>query len=85
VTFTLDTVDDTFNYWVQQNRCSVLQTTQTLCTNGVATAGLAGNLASSCSGGNVVVQFIWEANVAHSWQQQNNTTRWLFFAAHPKP
>ena len=85
VTFTLDTVDDTFNYWVQQNKCTALQTTQTLCTNGSATAGLAGNLASSCAGSNVVVQFIWEPNIAHSWQQQNNTTRWLFFAAHPKP
>jgi len=85
VTFYLDSVDDTFNYWVQQNQCTVLQTTQALCTNGVATSGLSGNLATSCSESNVEVQFIWEPNVAHSWQQQNDTTRWLFFAAHPKP
>ena len=84
VTFTLDTVDDTFNYWAQQNACTALQTTQTLCTNGAATPGLAGNLATSCAGSNVEVQFIWEPNVAHSWQQQQDTARWLFFAAHPK-
>src|ERR1035438_9748711 len=33
VTFTLDTVDDTFNYWTgpNANACTVFQTTQTLC------------------------------------------------------
>jgi len=85
VTFTLDTVDDTFNYWTQQNACTVLQTTQSLCTNSAPTPGLSGNVASGCGAGNVEVQFIWEQNVAHSFQQQNNSTRWLFFAAHPKP
>jgi poly(hydroxyalkanoate) depolymerase family esterase len=85
VTFTLDTVDDTFNYWTQQNACTVLQTTQALCTNNAPTPGMSGNVASSCGAGNVEVQFIWEPNVAHSFQQQNDTARWLFFAAHPKP
>ena len=85
VTFTLDTVDDTFNYWTQQNACTVLQTTQTLCTNNAPTPGMSENIASSCGSGNVEVQFIWEPNIAHSFQQQNDTTRWLFFAAHPKP
>lgn len=86
VTFTLDTVDDTFNYWAgpNANACTVFQTTQTLCTNGEPTPGLSGNIATGCSASNVEVQFIWEWNVAHSYQQQNNTARWLFFAAHPK-
>ena len=86
VTFTLDTVDDTFNYWTgpNANACTVFQTTQTLCTDGQATVGLAGNDATGCSASNVEVQFIWEQNVAHSWQQQNNTARWLFMAAHAK-
>ena len=94
VTFTLDTVDDTFNYWVQQNACSTLQTTATLCLNGqpnnandAPTPGIpgsTGNIATGCSVSNVEVQFIWEPNIGHSWQSQNNTTRWQFFSAHPK-
>jgi hypothetical protein len=84
VKFTLDTVDDTFNYWVQQNSCKVLQTTQTLCTNDAPTPGLSGNIATGCEASNVEVQFIWEPNIAHSFQQQNDTTRWLFFASHEK-
>jgi poly(hydroxyalkanoate) depolymerase family esterase len=98
VTFTLDTVDDTFNYWTAQNSCTTLQTTQPLCLNNVPNnsndaptpgmTGMTGNIATGCSapqGQNIEVQFIWEPNVAHSAQQQNNPTRWLFFAAHPKP
>jgi poly(hydroxyalkanoate) depolymerase family esterase len=85
VVYTLDTVDDTYNYWVQQNGCTVQQTTQTLCTNGQATSGLSGNIATSCSASNVEVQFIWEPGVAHSWRLQNNTTRWLFLSGHSKP
>lgn len=84
VNFTLDTVDDTFNYWVQQNSCKVMQTTQTLCTNDAPTPGLSGNIATGCEVSNVEVQFIWEPNIAHSFQQQNDTTRWLFFASHEK-
>jgi poly(3-hydroxybutyrate) depolymerase len=84
ITYYLDTVDDTFNYWVQQNQCSTLQTNQTLCTNGVATAGLSGNIATGCLK-NVETQFIWESGVGHSWASQNNTTKWLFLSAHPKP
>lgn len=86
VTYYLDTVDDTFNYWVQQNACTTLQTTQTLCTDGEATAGLSGNVATNCgSNSNVEVQFIWEQNVGHTWTSGNNTSRWLFLSAHPKP
>jgi poly(hydroxyalkanoate) depolymerase family esterase len=84
VTYYLDTVDDTFNYWVGQNKCSTLQTTQTLCTDGQATPGLSGNVASGCTN-NVEVQFIWEQGVGHNYETSNNTSRWLFLAAHPKP
>jgi len=94
VTFTLDTVDDTFNYWVAQNSCTALQTTATLCANGAPnnandapTPGMpgdTGNIASSCANNNVEVQFIWEPNVAHKWESSNDTALWLFFAAHPK-
>ena len=85
VTYTLDTVDDTFNYWAQQNACKTLQTTQTLCSGSIANPKVIGNVASSCGASNVEVQFIWEVGVAHSWGPQNDTTRWLFFVAHPKP
>jgi poly(3-hydroxybutyrate) depolymerase len=84
VIYYLDTVDDTFNYWVAQNQCTVLQTTQTLCTNGEATPGLSGNIASSCIGSNTEVQFIWEQGVEHSWLPKNNPARWTFLSAHPK-
>lgn len=83
VDFYLDTVDDTFNYWVGQNACSTLQTTQTLCTDGQATPGLSGNLATGCAN-NVEVQFIWEEGIGHAWQTNNNTARWQFLSAHPK-
>jgi poly(hydroxyalkanoate) depolymerase family esterase len=85
VKFTLDTVDDTFNYWVQQNDCANLQTKQPLCTDGSATPNLAGNLATDCKASNVEVQFIWEEGIGHSWRAQNNPARWLFLSAHPKP
>lgn len=84
VTYYLDTVDDTFNYWVSQNQCSTLQTTQTLCTNGQATPGLSGNIATGCAGNNVEVQFIWEQGVKHDWEPGNNNARWQFLSAHPQ-
>jgi polyhydroxybutyrate depolymerase len=95
--FYLDTVDDTFNYWVAQNSCTTLQTTQPLClddapnnTNDAPTPGMTGdtgNIATGCAapgGQNVEVQFIWEPGVAHSWNAKNDTARWLFLSAHPK-
>jgi poly(3-hydroxybutyrate) depolymerase len=81
--FYLATVDDSFNYWTQQNACTQLQNNQPLCESGQANQNTTGNDANACAG-NTEVQFIWEENVAHSWQQQHNTARWLFFAAHPK-
>jgi len=85
VKYYLDTVDDTFNYWVAQNQCSTLQTTQTLCTDGEATSGLSGNVATGCTNSSVEVQFIWEQGVGHSWQAENNGLRWQFLSAHPMP
>ena len=82
--FTLDTVDDTFNYWVQQNSCAKLQTTQPLCVNDAPNPSSTGNDATSCVASNIEIQFIWEPNIGHSYVEKNNTTRWLFFAAHPK-
>jgi poly(hydroxyalkanoate) depolymerase family esterase len=84
VIFYLDTVDDTFNYWVSQNNCKTLQTTQTLCTNDAPTSGLAGNIATGCSENNIEVQFIWEPGQGHSWIQSNDKARWLFLSAHSK-
>jgi poly(3-hydroxybutyrate) depolymerase len=93
VTFTLDTVDDTFNYWTSQNACTTFQTSQPLCLSGEPNnandaptpgmPGYTGNIASGCTS-KVEVQFVWEPDTAHSWVQKNNTARWLFFAAHPK-
>jgi len=87
ITFTLDTVDDTFNYWVQANGCTTLQTTAPLCLNGAPNylndaptpgmPGLTGNVATGCTN-NVVVQFIWEPNLGHSWQPQYDINRWNF-------
>lgn len=98
VVFYLDTVDDTFNYWTgpTANSCTVFQTTQPLCLNDEPNnandaqipglpAGLTGNMATGCTNNNVTVEFIWEPDVAHSWQTQYDTARWQFFAAHPKP
>jgi poly(hydroxyalkanoate) depolymerase family esterase len=85
VTYTLDTVNDTYNYWVDQNNCTTQQTTQPLCTNGKPTSGSSGNIATNCSNANVEVQFIWESGVAHAWRAQNNVARWQFLSAHPKP
>jgi poly(hydroxyalkanoate) depolymerase family esterase len=84
VTYTLDTVNDTYNYWVDQNNCTTQQTTQPLCTNGKPTSGSSGNIATNCTNSNVEVQFIWESGVAHAWRAQNNVARWQFLSAHPK-
>src|SRR5271166_347244 len=94
VVFTVDTVDDTFNYWVQQNGCSTLQTTRSLCANSIPNnandaatpgmPGMTGNIATSCTGNNVEVQFIWEPGTGHAWVTKNNTARWQFLSSHPK-
>lgn len=83
--FYLATVDESFNYWVQQNTCTQLQNNKPLCQNGSPNGNTTGNDATSCSDPNVEVQFIWEKNVAHSWVSTNNTARWLFLDSHRKP
>jgi polyhydroxybutyrate depolymerase len=77
------TVDQTFDYWVAQNGCTTLETTQTLCLNGKANPAVTGNDATGCTD-NVEVQFIWEEGVAHSWEPKNDEARWQFFITHPK-
>ncbi len=81
--FYLATVDQSFDYWTQQNACTTFANTEPLCENGLANQGTTGNDATGCTN-NTEVQFIWEENVGHNWETQNDTTRWLFFAAHPK-
>jgi poly(3-hydroxybutyrate) depolymerase len=93
--FTLDTVDDTFNFWATApaNSCTQMLTTAPLCLNGapdnakdapmLGIAGLTGNDATGCAN-NVEVQFIWIPDVEHSWQQQYDAQRWAFFLSHPK-
>jgi len=83
IKFYLATVDDSFNYWTQQNACTQLQNNLPLCVDGQANNGTTGNDATGCTG-NTEVQFIWEPNVAHNWQSLQDEARWLFFAAHPK-
>ena len=82
--FYVATVDESFNYWVQQNACTQLQNNKPLCVNGSPNPNTTGNDATSCSDPNVEVQFVWEENLAHSWDSTNNTARWKFLAAHPK-
>lgn len=78
------TVDETFNYWNQQNACTQLATTQPLCVNGAANPAVTGNDATGCAN-NTEVKFIWEENYKHQWLPSNNGARWQFFSTHPKP
>lgn len=77
------TVDETFNYWVAQNACTQLQTTQPLCEDDKPNPNVQGNDATGCTN-NVEVQFIWEDNLGHTWEPENNEARWQFFVSHPK-
>ena len=80
--FYLATVDQSFDYWTGQNACTVFENNQPLCVNGAPNPQTQGNIATGCTN-NVEVQFIWEDGVAHSWQQQQDTVRWQWLAAHP--
>jgi poly(3-hydroxybutyrate) depolymerase len=82
-TFYMATVDQTFNYWTAQNACTMFQNSEPLCQNGKANPATTGNDATGCTN-NVEVQFIWEENIGHEWESGNNTTRWQFFASHPR-
>ena len=96
VTFYLDTVDDTFNFWTgsSADACTAFATAQPLCLNGVpnnandapmlGVSGLTGNDATACANNvNTEVQFIWMPGIGHSWEQQYNALRWSFLASHP--
>jgi poly(3-hydroxybutyrate) depolymerase len=95
VVFTVDSVDDTFNFWSgpKTNACSTYETTQTLCLSGAPNntndypspgiSGDTGNIATGCRN-NVVVQFVWEPGVAHSWVQNNIPYIWNFLSTHSK-
>jgi len=84
VKFRLATVDQSFNYWTQQNACSQFANDLPLCASGSANPSTTGNDATECANG-VEVQFIWEEGVKHSWVTSNVLARWQFFASHPKP
>jgi poly(3-hydroxybutyrate) depolymerase len=83
VSFVLDTVDDTFNYWVGQNSCTTLATTQTLCSGSSANPNVTRNLATGCKN-NTQVQFIWEEGVGHTWQGKNIPAIWSFLSSYQK-
>lgn len=98
LTFTVGTVDDTFNYWSQQNQCTTLETTQPLCLSGAPNSandypspgipGDTGNLATGCidppGGQNIQVQFVWEPGVGHIWNEYNIPYIWNFLSAQQK-
>ena len=83
VKFYLATVDDSFNYWTQQNGCTQFQNSMPLCTNKAPNPNTTGNDATSCVA-NTEVQFIWEEGLGHSWGNGSDAARWQFLAAHPK-
>ena len=83
VKFYLATVDDSFNYWTQQNGCTQFQNSMPLCTNKVPNPNTTGNDATSCVA-NTEVQFIWEEGLGHTWANGSDAARWQFLAAHPK-
>ncbi len=54
-------------------------------TNPVSGVGPGTEFGTVAGGQNTEVQFIWEPGIAHSYQEQYDAARWLFFAAHPCP
>jgi poly(3-hydroxybutyrate) depolymerase len=83
VLFWLDTVDDTFNYWVKQDECTTLATTQTLCSGVTANPNVTDNIATGCRD-NTEIQFNWEDGVGHIWRAGNLPAIWTFLSNHPK-
>jgi poly(3-hydroxybutyrate) depolymerase len=85
-TFHLATVDQSFNYWTQQNACMQFATNQPLCVSGAPNPSVTSNDATGCAN-NTEVQFIWEVGTTHAWNWNASTgiVRWNFFASHPKP
>jgi polyhydroxybutyrate depolymerase len=83
IQFYLATVDDSFNYWTQQNGCTSFQNNQPLCKNQAPNQSTTGNDATACVS-NTEVQFIWEQGLGHAWVNSSDTARWQFLQAHPK-
>lgn len=81
--FYLATVDQSFNYWTQQNACTQFANRLPLCVGGAANPNTTGNDATGCTN-NTEVQFIWEENLKHAWTTAPNSTRWQFFVSHSK-
>lgn len=82
--FYLATVDQSFNYWTQQNACTQFTNNLPLCVNGSPNPATTGNDATGCTN-DTEVQFIWEQSVGHTWVTGQNNTRWQFLATHAKP
>ena len=81
--FHLATVDESFNYWTQQNACTTLQNTEPLCVNDAPNPATTGNDATDCGNG-TEVQFIWEEGLGHNWVNSSDKVRWQFLSSHPK-
>lgn len=78
------TVDQTYNYFSNQNSCAVQQSTLPLCQTISGTKVFNNNGATSCAG-NTEVKFTWEVGTAHRYLTSHNAADYLFFRAHPKP
>jgi poly(3-hydroxybutyrate) depolymerase len=83
IEFYLATVDDSFNYWTQQNACTSFQNPQPLCVNQAPNPATTGNDATGCLN-NTEVQFIWGEGLGHSWVNTSDAARWQFLSTHPK-
>ena len=81
--FYLATVDESFNYWTQQNSCTQFANSKPLCVNGSPNPNTTGNDATGCTN-NTEVQFIWEQNTGHTWITSQNNARWQFLSSHSK-
>jgi poly(hydroxyalkanoate) depolymerase family esterase len=84
VKFYLATVDDSFNYWTQQNACTSFQNNMPLCKDDAPNQSTTGNDATGCTNGSEV-QFIWEEGLGHAWAPTQDTVRWQFLSSHAKP
>jgi len=78
------TVDDTYNFFVSQNHCTVQSSALPLCQVIGGVKVFNPNDATSCNG-NAEVKFTWEVGTAHSYLTSHDAADLLFFRAHAKP
>ncbi|MGA8300750.1 MAG: Ig-like domain repeat protein [Terriglobales bacterium] len=83
IKFYLATVDDSFNYWTQQNSCTSFQNSTPLCVNDAPNQSTSGNDATACAN-NTEVQFMWEEGLGHAWVNSQDTQKWQFLSSHSK-